>query len=168
MERQRQQMRDPGRVWPASANAHLTDVQLYHRFLCREVKTENSLLYVGIDVSSRNNVACLRKPDGSKHSNLSAQNNIGGAKLLSERIVLARIATLTRAKFDVIQNLTREKQRFANKSNKFQCKRPLAFTVRKTVRLFFRLLKDDRLYHPAYNENSPDKILLNSKQPSTF
>ena len=161
-------------------------------------------LFVGIDVSSRNNVAYLMNPDGSKHSSFSVQNNLGGAKLLSERIVSAlssmqlehvvigleatsiygdslvyalredgrlgrfqrkihvlnpkqvkkfkeaypdlpkndfvdafviadhlrfgRIArevhmddyryqalrTLTRARFDVIQNLTREKQRFAN------------------------------------------------------
>ncbi len=161
-------------------------------------------LLVGIDVSSRNNVAYLMNPDGSKHSSFSVQNNLGGAKLLSERIVSAlssmqlehvvigleatsiygdrlvyalredgrlgrfqrkihvlnpkqvkkfkeaypdlpkndfvdafviadhlrfgRIArevymddyryqalrTLTRARFDVIQNLTREKQRFAN------------------------------------------------------
>ena len=161
-------------------------------------------LFVGIDVSSRSNVAYLMKPDGSKHSSFSVQNNLGGAKILSEKIVLAlssmhlsdvvigleatsiygdslvyalredgslgrfqrkihvlnpkqvrkfkeaypdlpkndfvdafviadhlrfgRIAkevymddyryqalrTLTRARFDVIQNLTREKQRFAN------------------------------------------------------
>ena len=161
-------------------------------------------LFVGIDVSSRSNVAYLMKPDGSKHSSFSVQNNLGGAKILSEKIVSAlssmhlsdvvigleatsiygdslvyalredgslgrfqrkihvlnpkqvrkfkeaysdlpkndfvdafviadhlrfgRIAkevymddyryqalrTLTRARFDVIQNLTREKQRFAN------------------------------------------------------
>ena len=161
-------------------------------------------LFVGIDVSSRNNVAYLMKPDGTKHSSFSVQNNLGGAKLLSQKIVSAlrsmqlcdvvigleatsiygdslvyalredgslgrfqrkihvlnpkqvrkfkeaypdlpkndwvdafviadhlrfgRIAkevyiddyhyqalrTLTRARFDVIQNLTREKQRFAN------------------------------------------------------
>ena len=161
-------------------------------------------LFVGIDVSSRNNVVYLMKPDGSKHSSFSVQNNLGGAKLLSEKIVSAlhsmqlidvvigleatsiygnslvyalredgnlgrfhrkihvlnpkqvkkfkdaypdlpkndfvdafviadhlrfgRIAkdvymddyryqalrTLTRARFDIIQNLTREKQRFAN------------------------------------------------------
>ena len=170
---------------------------------CGEVKNVNPL-FVGIDVSSRSNVAYLMKPDGSKHSSFSVQNNLGGAKQLSERIVSAlssmrlsdvvigleatsiygnnlvyalredgslsrfqrkihvlnpkqvqkfkeaypalpkndfvdafviadhlrfgRIAkevymddyryqalrTLTRARFDVIQNLTREKQRFAN------------------------------------------------------
>ncbi len=46
-------------------------------------------LFVGIDVSSRNNVAYLMKPDGSKHSSFSVQNNLGGAKILSERIVSA-------------------------------------------------------------------------------
>ena len=46
-------------------------------------------LFVGIDVGSRNNVAYLMKPDGSKHSSFSVQNNLGGAKLLSERIVSA-------------------------------------------------------------------------------
>ena len=168
-----------------------------------EVKILNPL-FVGIDVSSKNNGAYLMKPDGGKHSSFSVQNNLGGAKLLSDRIVSAlgclqlsdvvigleatsiygdslvyalredgslgrfqrkihvlnpkqvrkfketypdlpkndwvdafviadhlrfgRIAkeihmddyrykalqTLTRARFDVIQNLTREKQRFAN------------------------------------------------------
>ena len=29
------------------------------------------------------------KPDGSKHSSFSVQNNLGGAKILSERIVSA-------------------------------------------------------------------------------
>lgn len=47
-------------------------------------------LFVGIDVSSKNNVAYLMKPNGSKHSSFSVQNNLGGAKLLSERIVSAR------------------------------------------------------------------------------
>jgi transposase len=46
-------------------------------------------LYVGIDVSSKNNVAYLMKPDGAKHSSFSVQNNRGGAKLMSERIVSA-------------------------------------------------------------------------------
>lgn len=53
-----------------------------------EVKIVNPL-FVGIDVSSKNNVAYLMKPDGSKHSSFSVQNNLGGAKLLSERIVSA-------------------------------------------------------------------------------
>ena len=55
---------------------------------CGEVKIMNPL-FVGIDVSSRSNVAYLMKPDGSKHSSFSVQNNLGGAKLLSERIVSA-------------------------------------------------------------------------------
>ena len=46
-------------------------------------------LFVGIDVSSKNNVAYLMKPDGSKHSSFSVQNNLGGAKILSERVVSA-------------------------------------------------------------------------------
>ncbi|MFQ8761483.1 MAG: hypothetical protein ACLSAF_20570 [Intestinimonas sp.] len=33
-------------------------------------------LFVGIDVSSKNNVAYLMKPDGSKHSSFSVQNNL--------------------------------------------------------------------------------------------
>ena len=44
-------------------------------------------LFVGIDVSSKNNVTYLMKPDGSKHSSFSVQNNLGGAKLMSEKIV---------------------------------------------------------------------------------
>lgn len=55
---------------------------------CGEVKIVNPL-FVGIDISSKNNVAYLMKPDGSKHSSFSVQNNLGGAKLLSERIVSA-------------------------------------------------------------------------------
>ena len=46
-------------------------------------------LFVGIDVSSRSNVAYLMKPDGSKHSSFSVQNDLGGAKMLSEKIVSA-------------------------------------------------------------------------------
>ena len=46
-------------------------------------------LFVGIDVSSKNNVAYLMKPDGSKHSSFSVQNNLGGAKLMSEKITSA-------------------------------------------------------------------------------
>ena len=55
---------------------------------CGEVKIVNPL-FVGIDVSSKNNVAYLMKPDGSKYSSFSVQNNLGGAKILSERIVSA-------------------------------------------------------------------------------
>lgn len=46
-------------------------------------------LYVGIDVSSQNNVSYLMKSDGDKYSSFSVQNNLGGAKLLAERIVSA-------------------------------------------------------------------------------
>ena len=46
-------------------------------------------LFVGIDVSSKNNVTYLMKPDGSKHSSFSVQNNLDGAKLMSEKIVSA-------------------------------------------------------------------------------
>ena len=46
-------------------------------------------LYVGIDVSSKSNVAYLMKPDGGKHSSFSVQNNRSGAKLLTEKIVSA-------------------------------------------------------------------------------
>ena len=33
-------------------------------------------LFVGIDVSSKNNVVCLMKPDGTKFSTFSVQNNL--------------------------------------------------------------------------------------------
>ena len=48
-------------------------------------------LFVGIDVSSRSNVVCFMHPDGRKLHSFSVQNNLGGAKMLSSRIV----ATLT-------------------------------------------------------------------------
>lgn len=74
------------------------------------------------------------------------------------------LKTLTRARFYAVQNLIREKQRFANllfrsgskrryydlkyhEVNKGQHKRTLALTARKLVRLVFRLLKDNRLYN---------------------
>lgn len=43
-------------------------------------------LYVGIDVSSRNNVTYLMQSNGDKYSSFSVQNNAGGAKILSEKI----------------------------------------------------------------------------------
>ena len=55
---------------------------------CGEVRIVNPL-FVGIDVSSKSNVAYLMKPDGGKYSSFSVQNNLGGTKLLSERIVSA-------------------------------------------------------------------------------
>ena len=36
-------------------------------------------LYVGIDVSSKNNVTYLMKPDGSKHSSFTIFNNPDGS-----------------------------------------------------------------------------------------
>ncbi len=53
-----------------------------------EVKIVNQL-FVGIDVGSQNNAVYLMKPDGEKHSSFRMQNNRGGAKLLTERIVSA-------------------------------------------------------------------------------
>lgn len=50
-------------------------------------------LYVGIDVSKNHNVVCVMKPDGTKHSSFSVQNNLGGAKALSGKIVSALTAT---------------------------------------------------------------------------
>lgn len=47
-----------------------------------------SPLYVGIDVSSRSNVAYLMKPDGSKHSNFSVPNS----RQLVKRILSAIIS----------------------------------------------------------------------------
>ena len=55
-------------------------------------------LFTGIDVSSKNNVVCLMKPDGSKYSSFSVQNNLGGAKMLSDRIVSA----LNSMQFDTV------------------------------------------------------------------
>ncbi len=46
-------------------------------------------LFVGIDVGSQRNAVYLMKPDGSKHSSFSVQNNRSGAKLLTEKIVSA-------------------------------------------------------------------------------
>lgn len=46
-------------------------------------------LYVGIDVSSRTNVAYLMNPDGSKHSNFSIPNSLDGSRQLVKRILSA-------------------------------------------------------------------------------
>ena len=46
-------------------------------------------LFVGIDVGSQSNAVYLMRPDGEKHSSFRMQNNLGGAKLLTERIVSA-------------------------------------------------------------------------------
>jgi len=46
-------------------------------------------LFVGIDVGSQNNAVCLMRPDGEKHSSFSVKNNLGGAKMLVDKIVSA-------------------------------------------------------------------------------
>ena len=46
-------------------------------------------LYIGIDVGSRNNAVYIMLPDGSKHSSFSVQDNLGGAQMLSKRVVSA-------------------------------------------------------------------------------
>lgn len=46
-------------------------------------------LYVGIDVSSKSNVAYLMKPDGSKHSCFSVHNSMDGSRQLVKRILSA-------------------------------------------------------------------------------
>jgi len=53
-------------------------------------------LFVGIDVSSKSNVVYLMKPDGEKHSSFTVQNNLSGAKILSQRVVSA----MTSSSFD--------------------------------------------------------------------
>lgn len=47
----------------------------------------NNALFVGIDVSSKNNVAYIMRPDGDKHSSFSIPNNRPGAEILVDRIV---------------------------------------------------------------------------------
>lgn len=47
----------------------------------------NNALFVGIDVSSKDNVAFIMKPDGVKHSSFSVPNNRPGAETLVDRIV---------------------------------------------------------------------------------
>ncbi len=42
----------------------------------------NNALFVGIDVSSKNNVAYIMKPNGDKHSSFSIPNNRPGAEIL--------------------------------------------------------------------------------------
>ena len=46
-------------------------------------------LFVDIDVSSKTNVVYFMKPDGSKHSSFSVQNNLNGAIILAKRVVSA-------------------------------------------------------------------------------
>ncbi len=134
---------------------------------CGEVKIVNPL-FVGIDVSSKNNVAYLMNPDGSKYSSFSVQNNLSGAKLLSERIVSAlgfmrlsdavigpeatSICGDSLEAANSVRKCDSEFRRYYDlkfhEVNKHQHKRALALTARKLVRLVFRLLKDNRLYIP--------------------
>lgn len=46
-------------------------------------------LFVGIDVSSRDNAVYIMMPDGGKHSSFTARNNLDGARTLSKRVVSA-------------------------------------------------------------------------------
>ena len=46
-------------------------------------------LFVGIDVGSRNNAVYIMLPDGSKHSSFEVQNNLGGSRFLSKKVVSA-------------------------------------------------------------------------------
>jgi transposase len=46
-------------------------------------------LFVGIDVGSRDNAVYIMLPNGDKHSSFGVQNNLGGAKNLSQKIVSA-------------------------------------------------------------------------------
>ena len=46
-------------------------------------------LFVGIDVGSRDNAVYIMMPDGKKHSSFTLQNNLGGARTLSKRVVSA-------------------------------------------------------------------------------
>ena len=48
-------------------------------------------LYVGIDVSSRSNVAFLMRPDGSKHSVFPVDNSKAGTEQLIKRIASALV-----------------------------------------------------------------------------
>lgn len=49
-------------------------------------------LYVGIDVSKRNNVVYLMKPNGSKYSNFSVENSPKGSKELVKQIIKALVS----------------------------------------------------------------------------
>lgn len=46
-------------------------------------------LFVGIDAGSRSNAVYIMLPDGSKHSSFTVENNLGGARTLSKRVVAA-------------------------------------------------------------------------------
>lgn len=49
-------------------------------------------LYVGIDISSKNNVVYLMKPGGSKHSSFSVCNNPDGAAKIVDRVTSVLLA----------------------------------------------------------------------------
>lgn len=59
-------------------------------------------LYVGIDVSSKSNVAFLMKPDGSKYCSFSVKNSLDGSRQLVKRIL---DALLSQSLTDVIIGL---------------------------------------------------------------
>ena len=44
-------------------------------------------LFVGIDVGSRDNAVYIMLPNGDKHSSFEVQNNLGGAQVLSKRVL---------------------------------------------------------------------------------
>ena len=44
-------------------------------------------LFIGIDVSSKNNAVYFMNPNGEKHCSFTVQNNLKGAKILSEKVV---------------------------------------------------------------------------------
>ena len=50
-------------------------------------------LFVGIDVSSRDNAVHIMMPDGNKHSCFTVENNLGGAQTISKRVVSALAET---------------------------------------------------------------------------
>ncbi len=117
-------------------------------------------LYVGIDVSGKSNVAYLMKPDGSKHSILTVDNNRIGAQKLVDRITSV-LQTLddpnvvigmeaTSVYGDNLMYFLRESGSLANFKRKLhKHKRALALTAGKLVRLVYSLLKTNRLYIPS-------------------
>lgn len=46
-------------------------------------------LFIGIDVGSRDNAVHIMLPDGEKHSSFSVQNNLGGSRTISKKVVSA-------------------------------------------------------------------------------
>ena len=46
-------------------------------------------LFIGIDVGSRENAVYIMLPNGSKYKSFSVQNNLGGAKVISNQVVSA-------------------------------------------------------------------------------